>query len=374
MTEEIMNTSSNDEKVVENHAPAREAMPVLTSRRDLERGVLYIGIDLGTSRTVVTASNGTRVVVESVVGYPKDMVSRKKLKRDVLFGEEARKNRLALNLFHPLEKGVLKYSDDPTGVDQQELTGNIKAARDLINHVVDLTNPKPNDIIYGVIGCPAEATAENREAIEHVSREAFDAVFICSEPFAVAYGMDNYSDALVIDIGAGTTDLCRMKGAEPDESDQITLLEAGDFVDETLLDLLQTRCKNASYNKNMVKKIKERYSFVTETSEPVVVTLPVHGRPTEFDITEEVRRACRSIIDPIVDAMVHLIGTFDPEFQDTLKQNVVIAGGGSQIFGLERELEMALQDLGGGRVTRVPEPVFAGANGALKVAHDIPWD
>ena len=50
-----------------------------------EHGVLYLGIDLGTSRTSVTASNGERVTISSYVGYPKDVVSRKLLQKDVLF-------------------------------------------------------------------------------------------------------------------------------------------------------------------------------------------------------------------------------------------------------------------------------------------------
>ena len=49
-----------------------------------DHGVLYMGIDLGTSRTSVSASNGVRETMESFVGYPKDPVARKLLKRDVL--------------------------------------------------------------------------------------------------------------------------------------------------------------------------------------------------------------------------------------------------------------------------------------------------
>ena len=41
-----------------------------------EHGVLYIGMDLGTSRTSVSASNGVRETVYSVVGYPKDVVAK----------------------------------------------------------------------------------------------------------------------------------------------------------------------------------------------------------------------------------------------------------------------------------------------------------
>ena len=57
---------------------------------------------------------------------------------------------------------------------------------------------------------------------------------ICSEPFAVAYGLELLEDTLVIDIGAGTVDLCRMHGTMPAEEDQITLTTAGDWLDQQL--------------------------------------------------------------------------------------------------------------------------------------------
>ena len=54
-----------------------------------DEGVLYLGIDLGTSRTSVTASNGVRETVASFVGYPKDVVSRKLLRRTCCSASEA---------------------------------------------------------------------------------------------------------------------------------------------------------------------------------------------------------------------------------------------------------------------------------------------
>lgn len=358
-TEAVANTASKE-------------TPSFTTRRDVERGILYVGIDLGTSQTVISASNGVRDVVESFVGYPSDLVSRKLLERDVLFGRDALKNRLSLQMYRPLEKGVIKFSDDAAGATAEDVEGNLEAAKALVQHVVSLANPEPTDLVYGVIGCPAQASIRNKQSIIEAAREVLDSVVICSEPFAVAYGLGSLAGALVIDIGAGTTDLCRMKGAMPDEQDQVTLDEAGDFIDEQLFRLFKERCGGAQFNLNMVKEIKERHAFVTDSTEPVIVTFPVRGKPVEFDVTEEVRSACRMIIDPIVDAMEELIGSFDPEFQAALRSNVVLAGGGSRIFGLDKALEEALEELGGGRVRIVEEPVYAGANGALKIAYDMP--
>ncbi len=50
---------------------------------------LCIGIDLGTSRSSISASNGERHVVDSYVGWPLDMVARKLVKKTVLVGREA---------------------------------------------------------------------------------------------------------------------------------------------------------------------------------------------------------------------------------------------------------------------------------------------
>jgi rod shape-determining protein MreB len=107
----------------------------------------------------------------------------------------------------------------------------------------------------------------------------------------------------------------------------------------------------------------------------VVVELPVDGKPTSFDITEEVRTACRSIVPPIVEGLAQLISTFDPEFQHRLKNRVLLAGGGSLIKGLDLAIEGEMkQRLGAGKVFRIDEPVYGGANGALKIAHDMPGE
>jgi len=68
-----------------------------------------------------------------------------------------------------------------------------------------------------------------------------------------------------------------------------------------------------------------------EAAERVMVDLPVDGKPTTFDLTEQMRKACSVLIDPIIQGITKLIATFDPEFQNRLKNRVLLAGGGSMV-------------------------------------------
>ncbi|HUR28186.1 MAG TPA: MamK family actin-like protein [Planctomycetota bacterium] len=340
---------------------------VETPRKD--KGVLYLGIDLGTSRTSVCGSNGMRETVASYVGYPKDVVAKKLLKKEKLFGQEALEKRLSLDLYRPLGEGVIKQDANDAKASQ----ANMRAAQDLIREIISRAQPRKDELVYAVIGAPAQASIHNKKAILDAARESVDSVMLCSEPFSVAYGLDWLEDVLVIDIGAGTTDLCRMRGTMPEDADQLTNTYAGDHVDKTLYDLMKKSCPGASYTIEMVKGIKEKHASVSDEMPPVIAELPVNGKPTRFDITADVRAACRSIVPPMVEGLGQLVASFHPEFQDKLKNRVLLAGGGSMIKNLDRAIEEEMaKRLGGGRVVKIEEPMYGGANGALNIAHDMP--
>lgn len=350
--------------------------PILT-QSDMDEGltedVMLLGIDLGTSRSSVVALNGVRKTIDSYVGYPKDAVSRKMLKTDVLYGKAALDNRLALDLYRPLEKGVIKGSLDEGGTPDEEKK-NLQAAKELIKHLVDLVNPGRDQLIYGVVGVPAQATNKNKTAILDATKDIFDSVMIVSEPFTVAYGMERMSDILVIDIGAGTTDLCRMHGTVPGPDDEISFTIAGDAVDQRLFELIKAQYPNAQLTVNMCKLFKEQYGYVSDTKDKIEVLIPVDGKPTPHDITKVMKEACEILVQPIVDGVKKLISSFNPEFQDRLRNNILLAGGGGTMRGLNKRLEDGLSSLGSTRVSVVDEPVYAGANGALQLAVDMPGE
>jgi rod shape-determining protein MreB and related proteins len=331
------------------------------------KDTLYIGIDLGTSRSSISASNGTRDWTESYVGWPRDFISAKVLGKNVLFGAQALEHRLSLDLFRPLERGVIKE-----GIERNE-----EAVRELIRCLIDMAKPQDGQSIKAIVGVPADTLKTNKLAIRKAVQEYVHSLMVVSEPFAVAYSLDLLDNALVIDIGAGTVDFCIMHGAIPDEGDQKTILTAGDYVDEQLCSYLSEKYPESRFTVNMVRQFKEKHSFVGELNEKIEVVLPVNGKPVTHDITAEMRRACESIMPAILETASTMIARLDAEFQNRVKKNVVVAGGGSQIRGIADYIVKGLKELGQCRVTTVQDPLFAGSDGGLKLAIDMPdkyWD
>jgi len=126
-----------------------------------EPPVLKVGIDLGTSRSSISAANGERHMVRSYVGWPRDMVARKVLRRDVLVGIEALEKRPMLDLRRPLERGLIK---EGSARDEQ-------AVREIVRRLLQLAVPEggdPKPAIYAVVGVPAETLRVNRRNLRRI--------------------------------------------------------------------------------------------------------------------------------------------------------------------------------------------------------------
>jgi rod shape-determining protein MreB and related proteins len=323
--------------------------------------ILSVGIDLGTSQSAIATSADARHVVDSYVGWPVDMVARKVVKKPVLIGAEALENRSLLDLHRPLEQGLIKEGSEK----------DIAAVKEILGHLIGLaTEGDKERKTRAVVGVPAETLRVNKQQLRQVMRGMVDALIIVSEPFAVAYGIEALLHTMIIDVGAGTTDFCVMKGRYPTEEDQRTLTKAGDSVDELLAKLIGERHPGIQFTIHMVRGWKEQHGFIGEPAGKVMVNAPSHGKSTQIDITDEIRLACESLVAPFTETMLDLLAAVEPEYQEKVRQNVILSGRGSKIRGLSGALEKTLAELGGGKVRMVEDPVFAGAAGGLAIALD----
>ncbi|HEX7191036.1 MAG TPA: hypothetical protein VF381_05625, partial [Thermoanaerobaculia bacterium] len=75
---------------------------------------------------------------------------------------------------------------------------------------------------------------------------------------------------------------------------------------------------------------------------------------------------------PVVETMLDLLARVEPEFQERVRSNIILSGGGGLIRGLPEALEKALEQVGGGKVRYMEDPVFIGSDGGLALAIDAP--
>ena len=66
---------------------------------------------------------------------------------------------------------MLKSSDG----NGREAEMNQKAAADLIGEIIRLAKPRKDELIYAVIGAPAQASMQNKQLLVDAAREALDA-------------------------------------------------------------------------------------------------------------------------------------------------------------------------------------------------------
>jgi rod shape-determining protein MreB len=163
-----------------------------------------------------------------------------------------------------------------------------------------------------------------------------------------------------------------MKGRYPTDDDQRSLTIAGDSIDAHLQQLVREKHPEADFTVFMVREWKEQWAFIGDSIEPVVVTVSVGGVPTKIDITSEMKTACEAIVPPIVETVLDLLAGVEPEFQERVRRNVILAGGGSLIRNLGPRIQCALEKIGGGKVIVGEEPTFVGSDGCLAIAKDAP--
>ena len=132
---------------------------------------LYVGIDLGTYQSTIASSTGSLDTIETVVGRPKDPVARNFLGKDVLFGNDALKNKLACNLYRPMAAGVA-----------QDDEANLAAAKAFVSHLIETVDPEEYDEVFGVICSPSHVSFTDKSNLVATLRGQVNAIMVVTEP------------------------------------------------------------------------------------------------------------------------------------------------------------------------------------------------
>ena len=292
-----------------------------------------LGIDLGTSNVLISAENSGIVIREpSVVAVDKNTGK-------VLQVGSAARNMLGRTpgnvvAMHPLRDGVIS---------DHEMT--VKMLQILFRSAIKSTlfNPKPRV----VISVPSGVTeVEERTVINAAIEAGARRVYLIEEPMAAALGagldISGPNGHMVVDIGAGTTDIAvlSMNGVANSSSIKV----AGDAFDDAIARYIR-RKHGVVIGQVTAEDIKIQIGCVYPRNEDL--SMVVKGRDAKTGVPRELNllaselyskvlsRLAKQITDEVLsvleDTSAELVG-------DIAENGITLTGGGSQIAGMEQLL------------------------------------
>lgn len=324
-----------------------------------------IGIDLGTA-TVLVYVKGRGIVIKepSVVAIDKN--TGKILK----FGREAQMmlGRTPGNItaIRPLRDGVITQYD----ITQRMIQHFIKKSCGTVIF-------KPRVIICVPSGI---TEVEERAVVDAATQAGAKRTYLIEEPVAAAIGAGINISAprghMVLDIGGGTSDIAviSLGGVVVSESIKV----AGDKFDEAIIRYVR-RKHNVLIGERTAEEIKIKIGCAWPREE--IRTIDVKGRclvqglPRMIRITSaEIPDALEEPITAIVEAVCSVIERTPPELiGDILHNGIVMTGGGSLLYGLDRLITYAT-----GVRTRVADKavscVALGTGRSLEMLSRLPED
>ncbi len=292
-----------------------------------------LGIDLGTA-TVLVYVKGKGVILKE----PSVVAINKVNNKILAVGEEARKmiGRTPGNIIavRPLKDGVISDYD----ITEKMLKEFIKKACGGKKIIA----PK-------VMVCiPSQATeVEKRAVIDATKNSGAKEVHLIEEPLSAAIGagidITKPDGNMIVDIGGGTTDIAviSLGGVVIRKS----IKSAGDRFDEAIVKYVRLKHRIMIGEKtaeDLKINIGCAYKDARECSYVMKGRNLVTGLPDQVEITsEEIREALEEPVGLIVDGVKSILEKTPPELAaDIIEKGIIMTGGGSLLYGLDKLIEV----------------------------------
>ena len=291
-----------------------------------------IGIDLGTRNSLAYST-----VRGLVLNEPSVVVYDKNTEKIRAIGEEARQMTghvtSDMEIIRPIRQGVI--------VDYIVMEKMLKY---FISGAMGRRAFRKPRISICV---PSGITEIERKAVEEATYQAgARTVFMVEEPIAAAIGagidITKPFGNLVVDIGAGTTDVAVISLAGVVVSSSIKV--AGDTFDQAIMNYAR-RTHSLFIGEDMAENIKMQIGTAVEEPDPR--TMEVKGRniitglPKVAKLTsEEIREALKEATGQIVEAVHSVLEKTPPELAaDIVDRGIILTGGGALLHGMDALIE-----------------------------------
>lgn len=341
-----------------------------------------IGIDLGTSNTLVYVSNKGIIVNEASV------VAINVNSNEVCAVGESAKAMLdrtpkTINAIRPLQNGVI---------------ADFEITRAMIKYFIDKALNRKRFVKSNIVICvPVGVTSIEKRAVEEVAYDAgAKKVKLVEEPMAAAIGaglnVDQPIGNMIIDIGGGTTEIAVISLGGIVVSDSLRV--AGDDMDINIKEYIKLKYKmeiglvTAEKIKMLIGNASKKFYSMNnstkddendENDESVRHDYPqemqirgrdiVSGLPLNITITsDEIREAIIETINSIVNAIKRVLEKTPPELSSDIYSNgIYLSGGGALLKGLDIYIEKET----GLKVSIADNPLNSVALGAGKICESL---
>lgn len=292
-----------------------------------------IGIDLGTSKTIVSLQDKGIVIHE-----PSIVAINNRLDQIIAVGEEAQKmigkNPGYITLAYPLVKGVIS---------------DFEVTEKMMKYFFDKIfqenfNFTARPIV--VIGIPLDVTEVEKKAVEDAALGAgASRVYLVEEIMAAAIGarlpVQDASGSMIISLGGGKTEIAviSLRGVVIWKS----LKLAGDDLNKNIVQYARDRF-NLLIGERVAEEIKKKIGSASEFGETATVEMRgrdlISGLPREIMINDyQVREALSGTISAIIDAIKSVLEITPPELvADIYERGIVLCGAGAQLRGIDKAI------------------------------------
>ncbi len=326
---------------------------------DSNNGCLYLGIDAGVFKTSVCTSDGKKFSERSVVTFLQEDSDNTEEK--ILSGKEAME----------LQDGVIKEALNNELKGKDDILAFKKFLKDFLNkHDID----PDKQTAYAIIGVPSNADRQYKMNLLELSSDIFSGAMVVDELFCIAYKKSLQEGAMIVDIGCGKTDICVINSNIPQQNECLSLPCAGKDIDREIVKLITERWPDSRMTEELAMDWKEKYGTLGSGQDPCIVDVPLENGTLPESIAEEMQIACEFVLTDIVSGITRVLSGADAEIRETVRNNIHIFGGTSNLPELGTFIENELKELGGGKVFLDPDSAFAISEGALELARNMPLE
>ena len=314
-----------------------------------------IAVDMGTSSTLVF-EQGKGVVLREPTVVAVDKFTGKILK----VGQDAQKmlGRTPANIvaIHPINAGVIS---------DYEMTAQM--LRELISRITSFSFFKPCVLVC----VPSSITGvEERAVIDAAIEAGARRVYLLETAVATVMGagvdISKADGHMVIDIGGGTTEIAIISVGGVVECESIKV--AGASFDEAIVKYVRHK-HNMLIGLGTAEELKRSIGCVIQR--PDVGMEEIKGRSLTNGLPKTVTISSNELIEAFVEPMNHILESIHtvlertpPQLVGDLDSNgIIMSGGGSLIYGIDRLIERST----GIRTMVVDDPISCAAYGAGKM-------